>query len=73
MSRYALVGAHTGDLLTFRGRVIVHDQRHEMEWVFPNSRVVRVADGESLGPTISLKDHPDMASFRWPLRREDFW
>jgi hypothetical protein len=67
-----LHGARSGDLLTYGGRVIVHSNKDEMQFLFPDARVVRVTDGDSLGPTLRLKDHPGMAAVRFPLRREDF-
>lgn len=72
MSRYGLVGPRSGELLTYGGAVIYHGDRGEMEWLFPNSRVVRISDGDLGGPMIRLADHPDMTSVQFPLRREDF-
>lgn len=71
MSKYALVGGSTNDLLTLGGRVIVHDSKEEMEWLMPNTRVVRV-NGD-IGPTLSLREHPSMASVQWPLNKNDFY
>lgn len=70
--RYAMVGARTGELLTYRNRIIVHPVRAEMEFLFPHTRVVRLSMGDLKQPTIQLKDHPGMAQVRFPLRREDF-
>lgn len=72
MSRYALVGPTTGELLTYGGAVIYHTDRAEMEWLFPLARVVRISDGDLGGPMLRLCDHPDMQSVHFPLRREDF-
>lgn len=73
---YGLVGTHGRDLLTYRGRPIVHTSRHEIEWLLPQVRVVAVTEADlrkasPLRPLL-LKDHPDLASTRWPLRKEDF-
>lgn len=70
MTRYALKGAVSGELLTYGGRVLVHDNRGELEWLFPNERVVPY-DGREL-PTMRLADHPDMDAVSWPLRKESF-
>lgn len=67
-----MVGGRTGELISYRGAVIVHPSREEMQFVFPMMRVVRVSDGDLGQPTMQLRDHPDLAHFRWPLRREDF-
>jgi len=72
MSRYALVGPTTGDLLTYQGRVIVHGDKQEMEYLFPSSRVVKVSNGDLGQPILQLRDHPGMSQVRFPLRREDF-
>jgi hypothetical protein len=74
---FAFHGAVTGDLLTLGARVIVHDNRAEMEWLVPhNSRVVAVTEQDlarrSPLPPLLLREHPGMATVRWPLRREDF-
>lgn len=76
MTTYALRGPSTRDLLTYRGRPIVHDSRAEMQWLMPNATVVVVTEADlrarSPLPPLQLKDHPDLAAVRWPLRREDF-
>ena len=67
-----MVGARTGELLTFQGQVIVHGDRAELQWLIPKARVVRVTDGDLNQPWIGLKDHPGMAKVQFPLRRQDF-
>jgi hypothetical protein len=74
--RYALWGHVTRDILTHQGRPIVHDNRAELEFLFPHSRVVPVTDADlaarsPLAP-LPLPEHPDMAPVRFPLRKEDF-
>lgn len=72
MSRYGLVGPRSGELLTYRGKVLTHDDKAELEFLFPTSRVVRLSDGDLGQPTMSIKQHPQLASTTWPLQREDF-
>lgn len=72
MSRYGLVGKYSGELLTYQGKAIVHGNRAEMQFLLPNSRVVRLTDGELGQDWMWLKDHPDMAHVQFPLHREDF-
>ncbi len=60
----------TGDVFTYGGRVLVHDNRAELEWLFPYRDTVDVT--ESVLPKLSIKEHPQCASLTWPLRREDF-
>jgi hypothetical protein len=70
--RFGLVGARSGELLTYQGRAILHDNRREMEFLFPNTRVVRVTRGTLGQPWMWLKDHPSMEKTSFPLRREEF-
>jgi len=72
MSRYVLLGGRTGEPLSFGGKVLVHTDRNEMEWLFPKTRVIRITDGDFGQPTMRLQDHPDLRHVRFPLRREDF-
>lgn len=68
---YALVGQSSGELLTYRGDVLVHDSAAELEFLVPGPRVVEVT--AELGRSfMRVRDHPGFASVRWPLRREDF-
>lgn len=72
MSRYALYGDYSKDLLTFQGLVIVHDNKSEMEWLLPNSKVVRITDGDLGRPVMKLKDHPGVSHISFPLKRSEF-
>lgn len=75
-----LVSSRTGEPLSYRGRVLLHDGPvAEVAFILPTVRTVRVP-GSCAGQVATyygfsvmmLKDHPAMASVRWPLRREDF-
>lgn len=68
-TRYALRGSVSGELLTYGGRILVHGDRGELEFLFPGEGVVPY-DGAL--PTMCIADHPDMASVTWPLNRKDF-
>ncbi len=74
MSRYA-VQARTpgGDLLTWNGRVIVHNSRGELEFLLTGD--IRIVDcPRSIPPeqTIELRFHPQFSHHTFPLRREDY-
>lgn len=76
MTLYALYGPHTKDLLTWHARPIVHDNRTEMQWLFPTSRVVAVTEADlakrsPLRP-LPLREHPELSHMTWPLQREEF-
>lgn len=73
MSRYALQGALSRDLLTWNGRILVHDNAAEMEFLFTGD--VRVIDcPRDIPPdqTLQIRFHPQLASVTWPLTKEQF-
>jgi hypothetical protein len=73
MSRYALQGALSRDLLTWNGRVLVHDNAAEMEFLFAGD--VRVIDcPRDIPPeqTLQIRYHPQLAAVTWPLTKEQF-
>jgi hypothetical protein len=59
------------EVFTLGGEVIVHDNRAELEFLFPGRQFVDVTN--SVLPKMSIKNHPQCSYLRWPLRREDFW
>lgn len=72
MSRYGLYGAHSRDFLSYGGRVLTHTSREELQFLFPNADIRPVP--ASFGPEfcMSIKDHPGLEHFTWPLNRKDF-
>jgi hypothetical protein len=79
---FALQGGVSGELLSFRGRVLVHDNRAEMEFLFPKHKdgQVRIIEVKVIGatlvhdgrPTMPLKNHPDLDMVKWPLDPKKF-
>lgn len=69
---YAMVGPVSGELLSHEGRVICHDNRRELEWLFPQVRVVEVPRAGLGRPLMSLRNHPDMQGVTWPLNPDEF-
>lgn len=73
---YALYGEATRDILTKDGRPIVHGNRDEMQFLFPNAKVVPVTEADlrarSPLPPLELRNHPDLLHMTWPLDRGDF-
>lgn len=74
-----LVGPATGEPLSYRGRVILHDgPAEEIMFILPMVRCVQLPGtaihvADRIGrPVMMLKDHPDMASVRWPIERRNF-
>lgn len=72
--RYALQGLKSGELLTYRGRIIVHNDPNELSWLLrgPFSVVKLPPHGELGRSVIALRDHPGCAGLTWPLNRADF-
>lgn len=72
---FALQGNISGELISFGGKILVHPNRHELEFLFPKRDhlkivEIEVVDGEMGGrKTMPLKDHPDMGFVKWPLER----
>jgi hypothetical protein len=71
MTRYAIMGNQTHDLLTYGGRVIVHENKAEMAFLFPTHTVIEFEPRPN-DPVMELTDHPDLASTTFPLNRADF-
>lgn len=72
MSRYALQGTNSRDLLTWNGKVIVHNNRGEMEFLITGARVITCPRDIPPEETLELRFHPQFAHHRFPLRREDY-
>lgn len=75
----ALKGPRTGELLSYRGRVLLHDgPAEEVAYLLPTVTPVQLpGDAQRIAarlgrPVLMLRDHPSMASVRWPIDRRDF-
>lgn len=67
-----MAGAMSGDLLTWHGRVLIHGDRDELEYLFTDMRVVDCPREITPEQTMPIAAHPDMAAVRFPLDRRDF-
>lgn len=73
MSRYALQGTTSRDLLTWNGRVLVHGNKGELEFLFTGDvRVIPCPRDIPPEQTLDIRYHPQLASVTWPLDRKDF-
>jgi hypothetical protein len=70
--RYALYGEASQSALTFNGKVLVHNDRAELELLFPGVRVVELGSMIPEHDTMQVRDHPSLGAVKWPLNREDF-
>ncbi|MBA5222222.1 hypothetical protein [Streptomyces griseoaurantiacus] len=67
-----MTSPYGGDLLSFGGKVIVHDSKAELEFLVCGVRIVECPRDIPDEQTIPLRFHPDMATIRWPLTKEQF-
>lgn len=68
---FALRGDLTGELLTWQGRVIVHRDAGELAFLVPAGATVVPAPLGAAG-YLPISAHPDMATIRWPINRQEF-
>jgi hypothetical protein len=73
MARYGLYGAVSRDFLTYMGRILVHDNQHELAFLIPGGATVRelprdIPDGQ----TMPIRSHPELAAIQWPLTKGQF-
>ena len=71
-ARYGLQGPVSRELLTCGGRVLVHDNPHELAFLVPGVRVVSVPRDIPPEQTMPISAHPGLAGVRFPLDRRDF-
>lgn len=74
MTRYGLQGVQSRELMSFGGRVVIHDNFHELEWINNNEtyKVVELPRDIPEEQTFPYKLLPENVGINWPLRREDF-
>lgn len=73
MNKYfALASRSRYKYITSGGRVIIHSDRSEMEFLFPNNKVIPFRGNPSPDDTIALFAVPGMEAVTFPIRREDF-
>lgn len=70
--RFALYGEASRSALTFEGKVLVHDSREDLEFLFPGVRVVELGSMIPPEDTMWVGHHPSLEQVRWPLERGDF-
>lgn len=68
---YCLVGKQTKDLLSYQGRVIVHWDKEELEFLVPGVEVRRL---NMMPPNfLHLSEHPAIKGrFSFPIDKDEF-
>lgn len=70
---YAAVGLISNELLSFNGRVLVNENREEIEWLLSGVKAVKLPKADIGRPLMKLKDHPDIPKWvKWPLDRKEW-
>lgn len=69
---YALASNSRYKYITSGGRVIIHGNRKEMEFLFPNNTVIPFNGNPSPDDTIALFAVPGMEAVTFPIREADF-
>ncbi len=60
-------------LLTWRGLLLVHDSKPEMEFLLTdNVRVVECPKDIPPEQCLEIRYHPNLAAVQWPLTKEQF-
>ena len=72
MTLYGLYSRTAREFLTYTGRVLTHDSRPEMEWLFPGACVREVPASFPPDQCIPIAHHPGLSSIEWPLTKEQF-
>jgi hypothetical protein len=72
VKRYGLYGENSRSLLSLDGRVLFHTHKGELEFLFPETKVIEVPDSFTEAETMPIADHPGMAAVSFPLDRRDF-
>lgn len=71
--RYAFEGEKSRQLWSWRGLIIVHDNRRQLEWLLAgDAHSVLLPRDIEPEHTIWIKDHPDFQSVAWPVLETDF-
>lgn len=78
---YGVRGATSGELLTLKGAIIIHDNPREIEFILSGTGGAVGLPGKTpkevatrlMRRTMLLRDHPDLSNLKWPLNRNDFW
>jgi hypothetical protein len=77
---FGLYGKNDKNFLTYNGKVIVHEDKAELEFLCPDKATVKgeidyrevPKDLVPRDQLLPLREHPSMTWVRWPLNPNDF-
>lgn len=72
MRRFGLYAPAVKDFLTYGGRILVHTNKDELEFLFNNVRVRALPQDIPTDQTLPIQLHPELTHIRFPLVRSDF-
>ena len=70
MSRLFAIETSDGWVATFQGRALVHENREELEFLFPRHEIVEITGTEI--PIMWVRHHPQCQSVTFPLDKSIF-
>lgn len=72
-ARWGLIGDVSQDWLSYYGRILWHDNPHELEYLVPiGARAMQIPDDIGDEYLVPLRDHHQMWHVVWPLTRDQF-
>lgn len=69
---YGIWGENSRSFLTYNGRVLIHTNRRELEFLFPRNEIREIWVGPSPDKTLAVWAHPGLAHIKFPLEKGDF-
>lgn len=69
---YGIWGENTRGFITYGGRVIIHTNRKELEFLFPENTIKEVWIGPDPDKTIAVWAHPQLAHITFPINKGEF-
>jgi len=75
--RYGLYGRTSRNFLTYGGRILWHDNKDDLAFLFPiakngSTQVREIPPDIPMDQCLPIRDHPDMSWVTWPLTRQQF-
>ncbi|NUU26113.1 MAG: hypothetical protein HOV68_32125 [Streptomycetaceae bacterium] len=63
--RYGLYGPNSRDFLSYGGRLLVHHDRAQLEFLVPGTPVRELPPDIPADQTMPIRFHPELAAVQW--------